>query len=82
VHFRISNDKSLKGEHPMAQDQADKYRCEECGATFESAVEWEHHNRRVHFRYTCEHCREHFDREVEYEEHNFKVHSELEKNQR
>ena len=56
-----------------------KYRCEECGATFESQVEWELHNRKVHSRYTCEYCREHFDAKDEFEAHNFKMHPEQQK---
>lgn len=63
----------------MAQNQ---YKCEECGATFESQVEWERHNRRVHSRYTCEYCREQFDVEEEFEAHNFKMHPELQINPR
>ena len=66
----------------MTQEQAENYRCEECGATFDSEVEWERHNRKVHARYTCEHCHEHFDAEAEFEAHNFKMHPELQKIQR
>ena len=60
----------------MAQNQ---YKCEECGATFESQVEWERHNRKVHSRYTCEHCHEQFEAEDEFEAHNFKMHPEQQK---
>lgn len=63
----------------MTRNQDDKYRCEECGATFGSQLEWEQHNRKVHSRYTCENCQEHFDREDEFEAHNFKTHPELQK---
>ncbi|HJQ15153.1 MAG TPA: C2H2-type zinc finger protein [Anaerolineales bacterium] len=66
----------------MTQDQDNEYRCEECGATFESQVEWEQHNRKIHSRYTCENCREHFDAPEEFEAHNFKMHPELQKIQR
>jgi len=62
----------------MAEND-NKYRCEECGATFESQVEWEQHNRKVHSRYTCEYCREHFDAKDEFEAHNFKMHPEQQK---
>jgi len=63
----------------MTQDPVEKYRCEECGATFNNQVEWEQHNRKVHSRYTCENCSEQFDAESEFEAHNFKMHPELQK---
>ena len=66
----------------MAQDQDKQYRCEECGATFDTQVEWEQHNRKVHSRYTCENCQEKFDAEAEFAAHNFKMHPELQKIQR
>jgi transposase-like protein len=66
----------------MTQDPVEKYRCEECGETFESQVAWEQHNRKVHSRYTCENCPEHFGAEEEFAAHNFKVHPELQKIQR
>jgi uncharacterized C2H2 Zn-finger protein len=66
---------ALKGEIHMAE----KYRCEECGATFESGPEFERHNRKVHSRYTCETCHEVFRAEDEFEAHNFKMHPELQK---
>jgi transposase-like protein len=66
----------------MTQEQDNEYRCEECGATFESQVEWEQHNRKIHSRYTCENCREHFGAEEEFVAHNFKMHPELQKIQR
>lgn len=66
----------------MTQDPVEKYRCEECGETFESQVAWEQHNRKVHSRYTCENCQEHFGAEEEFAAHNFKVHPELQKIQR
>jgi uncharacterized C2H2 Zn-finger protein len=65
----------LKGENHMAE----KYKCEECGAIFDSQVEWEQHNRKAHSRYTCENCRETFNAEKEFEAHNFKMHPELQK---
>ena len=66
----------------MTQDPVEKYRCEECGETFESQVAWEQHNRKVHSRYTCENCQEHFGAEEEFAAHNFKMHPELQKIQR
>jgi hypothetical protein len=66
----------------MTQNQTDKYRCEECGATFDSQVEWEQHNRKVYSRYTRENCQELFQAEDEFEAHNFKMHPELQKFQR
>ena len=63
----------------MTQDQDNQYKCEECGAIFDSQVEWEQHNRKVHSRYTCENCRETFNEEKEFEAHNFKMHPELQK---
>ena len=66
----------------MTQDPVEKYRCEECGETFESQVAWEQHNRKVHSRYTCENCQEDFGAEEEFAAHNFKVHPELQKIQR
>jgi transposase-like protein len=82
VLCRMSNCEALKGENRMTQDPDNTYTCEECGATFESQVEWERHNRKVHSRYTCENCQEHFDAEAEFEAHNFKMHPELQKIQR
>lgn len=66
----------------MPVDREGKYRCEECGEAFDSQVEWEQHNRKVHSRYTCENCRETFNAEKEFESHNFKMHPELQKFQR
>ena len=66
----------------MTQEPDTTYRCEECGSTFESQVEWEQHNRKVHSRYTCENCREVFTVENEFESHNFKMHPDLQKIQR
>jgi DNA-directed RNA polymerase subunit RPC12/RpoP len=57
----------------MAQNQ---YKCEECGATFNSEAEREQHNRRVHSRYTCEACGQTFGSEAELESHNRMVHPE------
>ena len=66
----------------MTQDPDIKYKCEECGETFDSEIELEQHNRKVHSRYTCENCREAFTEEKEFAAHNFKMHPELQKIQR
>jgi transposase-like protein len=66
----------------MTQDPVSEYRCEECGATFDSEVEWERHNRKVHSRYTCQNCREVFNAQEQFEAHNFKMHPEQQKIQR
>jgi transposase-like protein len=66
----------LKGENEMAQDQ---YKCNECGATFNSKAELEQHNRTMHSRYTCEACGETFNSESELEAHNRKAHPEMQK---
>ena len=59
----------------MAQDQ-ELYRCDECGETFDSDVEWELHNRKIHSRYTCQNCREAFDAEDEFAAHTIEKHPE------
>lgn len=56
-----------------------EYKCEECGETFESEVDLEQHNRKVHSRYTCQNCREAVGTEEEFAAHNFKMHPELQK---
>ncbi|HSL30502.1 MAG TPA: C2H2-type zinc finger protein [Anaerolineales bacterium] len=66
----------------MSQEPEKEYRCEECGTTFDSGVEWERHNRQVHSRYTCETCHNTFSAEEEFASHNFKLHPELQKIQR
>jgi len=60
----------------MAQNQ---YKCEECGATFNTEAEREQHNRTVHSRYTCEACGQTFSSETELEAHNRKMHPEMQK---
>lgn len=62
-----------KGENLMALNQ---YKCEECGATFNSAAALEDHNRSMHSRYTCEACGEIFNSESELETHNRITHPE------
>ncbi len=63
----------------MAQDQ---YRCEECGATFNSQAALEQHNRTTHSRFTCEACGQTFSSERELEEHNTQMHPEMNKTPR
>jgi transposase-like protein len=58
----------------MAQNQ---YKCEECGATFNSQAELEKHNRTAHSRYTCEACGQTFSSESELETHNRQTHPEM-----
>jgi transposase-like protein len=60
----------------MAQNQ---YKCEECGATFNSQAELETHNRTMHSRFTCEACGQMFNSEAELEAHNRKTHPEMQK---
>ena len=68
-----------KGVNEMAQDQ---YRCEDCGATFNSKAELEQHNRTMHARYTCESCGATFNSESELEAHNRQAHPEMQKTRR
>ena len=60
----------------MAQNQ---YKCEECGATFNSQAELETHNRTMHSRFTCEACGQTFNSQAELEDHNRKMHPEMQK---
>jgi transposase-like protein len=60
----------------MTQNQ---YKCEECGATFNSQAELEKHNRTMHSRYTCEACGQVFNSEAELEAHNRQMHPEMQK---
>jgi DNA-directed RNA polymerase subunit RPC12/RpoP len=55
----------------MAQNQ---YKCEACGATFNSEAELEAHNRTTHSQYKCEHCGQVFNSEAELEDHNRTMH--------
>ena len=80
--FCFAKPDALKGENQMTQPPEHDHRCEECGATFDSQVEWEQHNREVHSRYTCEHCQEHFDEVDEFESHSSTVHPERNRVQR
>ena len=58
----------------MTQNQ---YKCETCGATFNSEAELEQHNRTMHSRYTCEACGQTFNSEAELEAHNRQMHPEM-----
>jgi DNA-directed RNA polymerase subunit RPC12/RpoP len=60
----------------MAQNQ---YKCEECGATFNTEAEREQHNRSVHSRYSCEACGQILNSESELEAHNRQMHPEMQK---
>ena len=60
----------------MAQNQ---YKCEECGATFNSQAELEKHNRTMHSRYTCEACGQTFNSEADLDAHNRQMHPEMQK---
>jgi DNA-directed RNA polymerase subunit RPC12/RpoP len=55
----------------MAQNQ---YKCEACGATFDTKAE---HNRMAHSQYTCEACGQTFNSEAELEAHNRQMHPEM-----
>lgn len=57
----------------MAQNQ---YKCEACGATFNSEAELERHNRTAHSQYKCEACGATFNSESELEAHNRTAHPE------
>ena len=57
----------------MAQNQ---YKCEVCGATFNSEAELEQHNRTMHSQYKCEVCGQVFNSESELEAHNRTAHPE------
>ena len=57
----------------MAQNQ---YKCEACGATFNSEAELEKHNRTAHSQYKCEVCGATFSSESELEIHNRSMHPE------
>lgn len=59
-----------------------KYRCEECGEIFDSELEREQHNRKVHSRYTCQNCLETFNEEKEFEAHNVRMHPEPQRTER
>jgi DNA-directed RNA polymerase subunit RPC12/RpoP len=58
----------------MAQNQ---YKCEACGATFDTKAELEQHNRMTHSQYTCEACGQTFNSEAELEAHNRQMHPEM-----
>lgn len=57
----------------MVQNQ---YKCEACGATFNTEAELEQHNRTTHSQYKCEVCGEIFTSESELDAHNRSMHPE------
>lgn len=59
-----------------------QYKCEECGATFNSEAALEEHNRSMHSRYKCEACGQVFSSESELEAHNRVAHPEQERTPR
>ena len=56
-----------------------QYKCQECGATFNSQAALEEHNRSMHSRFTCEACGQVFHSENELEVHNRVAHPEEER---
>lgn len=56
-----------------------QYKCQECGATFNSQAALEEHNRSMHSRYTCDACGQVFHSENELEVHNRVAHPEEER---
>lgn len=58
----------------MDQNQ---YKCETCGATFDSQEELDQHNSTMHSQYRCAHCGQVFNSEAEREEHNRAMHPEI-----
>ncbi len=57
----------------MAKNQ---FRCEECGAMFDTQAEREMHNRTAHSLYTCQECGQTFGSETELGSHNRMEHPE------
>lgn len=53
-----------------------EYRCQACGAEFESELELERHKREMHSQYRCEVCGKTFSSERELETHNRIAHPE------
>jgi DNA-directed RNA polymerase subunit RPC12/RpoP len=62
-----------QGENSMTQNQ---YKCEACGATFDTQAELDRHNRATHSQYKCEVCGATFDSESELDAHNRSMHPE------
>lgn len=60
-------------EKMMAQNQ---YKCEACGATFNTEAELEEHKRTMHAQYKCDICGRTFGSESELETHNSVAHPE------
>jgi DNA-directed RNA polymerase subunit RPC12/RpoP len=57
----------------MSQNQ---YKCQACGAAFNSEAELEQHNRTAHSQYKCEACGATFTSESELQDHNRSMHPE------
>lgn len=55
-----------------------QYKCEECGATFNSEAALEEHRREMHSQYKCEVCGDTFSSESELQTHNRVSHPERE----
>ena len=53
-----------------------QYKCEACGATFNTEAELKTHNRTMHSQYKCEACGQMFNSESELEAHNRTTHRE------
>lgn len=60
----------------MAHNQ---FKCDGCGATFNSEAELEQHKRTMHSQYKCEVCGETLNSERELESHNRQMHPEMER---
>ena len=57
----------------MTQNQ---YKCEACGATFDTQAELDRHYRATHSQYKCEVCGATFTSESELDAHNRSMHPE------
>lgn len=57
----------------MTQNQ---YRCEDCGATFNTEAELQEHKRRMHSQYQCDVCGQTFTSESQLQAHNSVAHPE------
>lgn len=54
-----------------------KFECEECGATFNTAEDLEQHYRAIHSRFRCGICGQSFDSEPELEAHTSVAHPQI-----
>ena len=59
----------------MVQNQ---YKCDGCGATFDTKEELEEHKRVMHSQYKCESCGQSFNSKNDLEEHERAMHPEKE----